>query len=385
MTDSDRRTESRVQAAFLEERRRAERDLRVEPLAPRGRQRPRTVARLAAAAIVVVVAIATAGVIGSLPGRGSTVPTASHSTSAGAATPSVAPTESTPGPTRTFDVTGRYPDGIPTTFDGQPVIRWDAALARRTTSKDATSFFTGVWLNIYTGIMFCPSEPLDPSQPPTTWLQSGGCQLNYVSAEAGATPTTQLGITTFRFYEGTLSTGPAIMRVRIHDPRATQCGYQASTCDKMIVVDDIVWSGDAVTDPHPLSVAQVIAATSKVSPATELQFPARFAFACADNVTDGLRLCPSFQSTAPATSSIAGVNVLPSAEALARALPDAQQGVDAALRSTPAMVTGVLGMRRLVVDNVEVLVWTDYPTASGPDRAFLTQLYDALKAQEHGA
>lgn len=395
MTDGDDRTESRIRAAFNEERRRAEADLQLEPLTPRAR-RPRLAARLAAAAIVVVVAVATAGVIGSLPGRTSSgpneAPTASSTPTPGSSAklnPTEAPT-ATPLPRPTVDMTRRYPDGIPSTFDGQPVIRWDAALARRDTATDATTFLTGAWLNIPVGAFNCPAAHADPSAPSTTWLENLGCDFRYVSTDAGSPASAQFGVTTFLFYKGQLTTGPAIMRIHIHDPRASQCGYQKAICDRMIVVDDIVWSGDAATDPHPLSVADVMAATTQVSETSGLRAPGPSVWGCGANATDGLIMCPQMEPGVQYTSPIAGAVLLPSAEALARALPMLEPGVVGALM--PGAVSrseggsfGSWDYRQLVVDNVMIEVRTSVGRPSDSDRAFLTQLYNALKAQETGS
>ena len=387
MTDGDDRTEDRIRAAFLAEGRRAETDLEVEPLAPRERPRSRIVARLAAAAVVVVVAAGAAVVVGSLPSRTSSGPSAEATASSSPSSwPTAAPTETTTVPKSTAAMTGRYPDGIPTTFDGQPVIRWDAALARRDTAKDATPFLTGAWLSIPIGAFHCPMAQTDPSAPSTTWIENLGCDFRYVSTDAGGQPTAQKGITTFRFYNGTLTTGPAIMRVHIRDPRSGQCGYQKAICDNMIVVDDIVWSGDAVTDPHPLSVANVMAATTQVSETSGLQAPGR-QWGCGASATDGLIMCPLMTPGVQYTSPVAGAVVLPSSEAIARAVPSLTPGVEGAL--LPGAVGwseggsfGSWDYRQLVVDNVMVVVRTSVGHPSESDVAFLTRLEAALKAQE---
>ena len=389
MTDRDERTEDRIRAAFLEERRRAESDLQLEPLAPRTRRGSRAVARLAAAVIVLVVALGTAGIIGSLPGHGSSdpsdMPTASSTPKTG---PSALPT-TTSNPRPTLDMTGRYTDGIPTTFDGQPVIRWDAALAMRDTVTNTTPFLTGAWLNIPVGFFMCPAGHADPSAPSTTWLEDLGCRFDYVSTEAGGQPTTQMGVTTFRFYKGQLTTGPAIMRVHVHDPRATQCGYEKAICDRMIVVDDIVWSGDAVTAPRPLNVAEVMAATTQVSETSGLRAPADDVFGCGASAKDGRTMCPPTTPGLQYTSPVAGAVVLPSVAAVARALPAYEPGVDGAMSSSAVLWTqagsaGNWDYRWLIVDNVGIVVRTSVGGREPSDRAFLTQLYNALKAQETG-
>jgi hypothetical protein len=285
-------------------------------------------------------------------------------------------------------MTGRYNDGIPRTFDGQPVLRWSDALAKRQTATDDTPFLAGVWLDIPTGVSFCPNDPGPDPSAPNSWIDTGGCQFNYVSTDAGGQPTTQTGLTTFRFYKGNLTTGPAIMRVQLHDPRANQCGYQEPICDDMIVVDDILWTGDASTVPYPLSVDQIIAAAREVSPTSDLLGPAPNVFGCGANVADGLLLCPSLHPGTQYTSPIAGAALLPSSEAVARALPSVMPGVDGALQSSAVWTEGgsfgSWDYRWLVVDNVAVLVRTSVDGQSDSDRAFLNGLVAALKTQETG-
>lgn len=294
------------------------------------------------------------------------------------------PSAAVPGPTSSIP---RYSDGIPKVWQGQPVLRWTDALARRSTATGATPFLTGVWLDIPVGAFSCPNDQGPDPRAPNSWIDYGGCQFKYVSSDAGSTPGIQTGVTTFRFYKGNLATGPAIMSVHLHDPRATQCWFQQPICDDMIVVDDIVWTGDAVTAPHPLSVDQVIAAATEVSPTSGLRGPASDVWGCGASVTDGLMLCPPMTEGTQYTSPIAGAAVLPSSDAVARALPGVTPGVNGALQpSAIAWTSGTGGdYRRLAVDNVVVFVRTGIGGQAESDGAFLTQLVAALKAQEAGA
>jgi hypothetical protein len=272
-------------------------------------------------------------------------------------------------------------------WQGQPVLRWANALTMRSTAKDDTPFLVGVWLNVPTGVFSCPMDPGPDPSAPNSWISRGGCQFNYVSTDAGGLPTVQNGIATFRFYNGELATGPAIMRVHLHDPRAGQCGYQRAICDDMIVVDDILWTGDAATAPHPLSIDQVIAAASEVSPTSDLRLPDPIGVTCGVGLTDGLVLCPPLVTGVPYTSPIAGAAVLPSPTAVSRALPSVQAGVDGALQPSAVAWSeggsfGSYDYRWLVVDNVVVLVRTSIGGQAASDREFLNQLVAALKAQE---
>ncbi|MFI5258126.1 MAG: hypothetical protein ACHQ01_00730 [Candidatus Limnocylindrales bacterium] len=393
MDSHDDRTEARVRAAFASELRRAESDLDLSPLkagqrpedrspaagvAQHGRRSALRTGALTVTAVLILGLAVGAGFLVAGPRNAASSETPSTNAPASEIPP---PSAAVPLPTSSIL---RYGDGIPQVWQGQPVLRWTDALARRSTATDDTPFLAGGWLDIPVGASSCPASHADPSAPPTTWISNGGCQFNYVSTDAGSQPTTQNGVTTFRFYKGNLTSGPAIMRVHIHDPRATQCGYQEAICDDMIVVDDVVWTGDAATAPHPLSVAQVIAAATVVSPTSGLRAPAPDVWGCGASVTDGLMLCPPLTPATPYTSPIAGAAVLPSSDALARALPGATPGVVGALQpSAVAWSSGTGGdYRRLVVDNVVVFVRTSLGGPDQSDRAFLTQLVAALKAQE---
>ncbi len=399
MNSNDDRIEARVRAAFAAELRRAESDLELSPIGlgqrskdrppagGRGRKRRGSVLRagaLTATAALIACVLVGAGLY--VAGPRNEAISQKQSPSAG---PSeiASPTAATPSATSSIP---RYGDGIPKVWQGQPVLRWADALAMRTTARDDTPFLVGVWLNIPTGAFSCPMDPGPDPSAPNSWISRGGCQFSYVSADAGGQPSTQNGVATFRFYKGMLATGPAIMRVHLHDPRATQCGYQEPICDDMIVVDDILWTGDAATAPHPLSVADVIAGTRAASPTSGLLGPSPAVWGCGADVVDGLLLCPPLETGVPYSSPIVGAAVLPSSDAVARALPGAQAGVQGAL--DPSAVErseggsfGSWDYRRLVVDNVVLVVRTQPGTPSASDQEFLTRLMEALKAQETGA
>jgi hypothetical protein len=395
MSSHDDRTEARVRAAFAAELRRAEADAelgllritsrsggRSSPVSAELRRRHRALTAgllTATAAGLVVVAIGVglfgAGVRNAVPAASSSsVPTTVVS-SPHAASPSATP--SIP----------RYGDGIPMTWQGQPVLRWADALAMRTSATDDTPFLVGVWLDVNHGLMFCPSMHGDPSAP-DSWVNSV-CTGVAMSAEAGAGAAQLDAVATFHFASiAELSTGPAILHVHVHDPRAGQCGYQQAICADMIVVDNAAWTGDATTDPHPLGVDQVMAAATRVSPASGLLQPSQ-SFGCGAGAMDGLMLCPPVETGVPYASQIAGACVFPSSEALARALPKLTPGVDGALLSYAVAWTeggsfGLWDYRWLVVDNVAILVRTAVVTPSQSDIQLLNQLQSTLKALEAG-
>jgi hypothetical protein len=313
----------------------------------------------------------------------SPAPASSPSSSTLQTSPLLSPT---PSPDR-YALAGRYEDGIPRTFDGQPVLRWSDALALRLTAKDDTPFLVAAWLDVITGPMSCPAMSVDPSAP-DSWT-SNVCTGETVSAEAGG-PYSNGEEASFRFIQSYPSTGPAILRVHVHDPRAVQCGTQRAICDAMLVVESVVWSGDSYTAPEPLTVADVIAAASSVQPSTSLVIAGPMSPYYDEGLAGALRLTSSNPAqTPPSDMQLAGAYLMPSVEAMQRALPRVQPGAAGALLPT-AYRMGTAGSgpgysyslvyRWLVVDNVALSVKM-LPDASAADRAWLGNLEAALEAR----
>lgn len=400
MNSHDDPTEGRVRAAFATELRRAETDLALSPLsgdvrtgdrparvAPEPQRRHRALAAglLAGATAVVVVATIGAGLL--VAGLRNTVPRTSPSgvPTTDIASPSIA------SPVATSSIP-RYSDGIPRTFEGQPVLRWADVLARRTMATDDTPFLVGVWLDIPTGVFSCPADHESDPSALNSWVSRGGCQFNYVSADAGGQPTTQNGVTTFRFYKGKLATGPAIMRVHVHDSRASQCGSEETVCDAMVVVDDILWTGDTATAPSPLSVADVVAAARSMEPGTSLAVPTMTSpnyDGGGGGLTDSVVLTPVDDTETPADMQIAGAYLMPSVAAMRRALPNVQPGAASALLQS-AYISSASGSgpgysfsveyRWLVVDNVAFSVRMASPPTDA-DEAWLASIVAAMDAR----
>lgn len=375
MTDRDDRTEARVRAAFLSEQRRAQADLELDPLPRRHpSRRLRTVVGLAMVALAVVLVVVSVRMAHDAPP---------------AASPNPPPTSSTvpalPSPTAGA-AAERYDDGIPRVFDGQPVLRWDDALARRETATDATPFLVGLWLDIYDGPIFCGSLPVDQSAP-ESWV-SNACTGRSISAEAGG-PYAPGQIATFRFAQGDLSNGPAILRVHLHDVRASLCGDQQAVCDRMLVVESAVWTGDSYTDPRPYTVADVIAAASLVEPSTSLTRPAARGMKYPGSLPGAVSLISA--SSGPGTPPdvrLSGASLMPSVKAMSRALPGVEPGAAGAMLDSAIFITQsswgpgyshVVEIRWLVVDNVAFEVMTASPP-SAADAAWLVSLEAALRA-----
>jgi hypothetical protein len=389
------RVESRLTSAFNEEMAAAAEDLANAPgagslantssmrLSPRvalsGAGNPsRRTQPLQIGAVAVVALLASASILVAAFVRSPTAPSAGASVT-GSSGPQISPAVS-------LDAL-RYEDGIPRTFDDQLVLRWGDALALRLTAKDDSPFLVGAWLDVITGPMWCPPMPADRSAP-NSWA-SNVCSPETVSAEAGG-PYGIAKEASFRFIEKDPSTGPAILRVHVHDPRASDCGTQRALCDSMLVVESVVWSGDSYTDPKPLTVADVIAAANSVQPSTSLVIAGPTSPYYDERLDGALRLTSSnLAQTPPSDMQIAGAYLMPSVEAMQRALPSVQPGAAGALLPTAYRTAAEGGgpgysyslvYRWLVVDNVALSVEM-LPDASAADRAWLGSLEAALEAR----
>jgi hypothetical protein len=153
------------------------------------------------------------------------------------------PSASSPSGT-SVTITDRYADGIPRTIGGAPVLRAGAALAQAQAATDSTPFLIGGWVTYLPGERFCTLHAADD----TSWLHD--CVTAQLSDRAGAEDPALAAVVTFRFVLAGLTSGPVVASVEVHDPRAGECGGAAAACERLMVVERIVWSGDAATDPR---------------------------------------------------------------------------------------------------------------------------------------
>lgn len=153
----------------------------------------------------------------------------------------------------------RYPGGIPTNLDGEPVYVGLGAVLHADAMKDATPFLVGGWFgdgtrNTCTGGGIVLGTP-DPA------LFRHGCG----SVVGGDSP---WGANSWPGPQGWLAwnghslpggAGPSIVRVHAHDPLSAQCsaGSRAS-CEATLVVDDVLWTGDELTAASPISVTEAV-------------------------------------------------------------------------------------------------------------------------------
>ena len=296
---------------------------------------------------------------------------------------------SAPAPSPSSADLARYPDGIPRTLRGEPVLRGAAILAEATSMTTADPFLVGTWLDVYTGPRSCGVDTR--SLPPDSWLHF--CQPSITPSDEAGSGTSVLqaaDTVTFLFAKG-LHSGPAILRVHVHDPRAVQCGPDESTCDRMIVVESAVWTGDAATDPHPISIDSARVAVERVVPGASLRPLADgdMRWGGPVDLRSGRTMQARSSSLGPGSDAVVvAVSVLPSLDAMGRALPKVTPGAAGAL--LPSAAAGSWGysdpthawsftQRWLVVANVAILI-NMLPTPSGADRALVGRLVVALAA-----
>jgi len=180
---------------------------------------------------------------------------------------------------------------------------------------------------------------------------------------------------TFHFVIANLATGPVVARVEVHDPRASSCGTAAAVCDRMMVVQEVVWTGDAGTAPRPISADAAALALATVQPGATFVPGSSF---CGDALSAAqVQTVKTADLSAPVVTV---VEVEPSTAARRRALPQ-HDGAGAALGSSAVVCTvdGIRDYRWLSVANVAVMVRVHSPLTTA-DRAFVEHLAAALTA-----
>jgi hypothetical protein len=146
----------------------------------------------------------------------------------------------------------RYADGIPNTWQGEPVLRGQAALDAAKATKDATPFLVAFWAGIEVS-HGCTRLPLGGNEV-------FGCgYMNNVGDQPGV-PSSDLAHA-LRVDTSKVAPGPVIARVHTHDPALEGCTSEyVAACRAIMVGDAILWSGDEATAPHPTTVALAAAA-----------------------------------------------------------------------------------------------------------------------------
>ena len=185
---------------------------------------------------VLAVILAVSGCTGA-PSGSTSSPTTSGSTASVPVSPMVTltPSPSQSGASSPSPAAGAYPDGIPRTIDGQPVLRAADIAAHLAGAPTAAPFLLGGWS---AGVLALPC-PYQMSPPPEL---APHCRLEY---EFGDRPgTSSLTSQLFLISDVALPpSGPVVLRVHAHDPLATQCPPTVrSECEAALVIDGSAWT-----------------------------------------------------------------------------------------------------------------------------------------------
>lgn len=170
--------------------------------------------------------------------------------------PSVAPSAAgSPIPPTTGSPAASAPasDGLPTTFQGEPVYRGDAIEAHVAADTSASPFYVGGWLSEVQASCAPP-----PSGRPTSvlapWCPSGWYLSSTASGQASGVPALYIVRTgPVTGGEGSVS-GPVILRVHSHDPQAAACPTSIRIlCEQAIVAEAVLWVGKPAASPGAAS------------------------------------------------------------------------------------------------------------------------------------
>jgi hypothetical protein len=255
----------------------------------------------------------------------------------------------------------RYADGMPRTFDGQPVLRGQAAIDAANASTDASPFLVGFWAG---------------KEQPHGCVSIGMADSFLYKCGSMTSVGDQPGVRSFELGMAlrvdTSAVAPALViaRVHTHDPALMNCpASYAAGCVHTMVGEAIVWHGDAETAPGPTTVAQAAAAfgvpATPVAGLCEGDFP-------------GVTV---LQYPSPDTPGLQGpegvIAVFPSPAALAAVAPDAAAHGESDVPATyglscdhggtdPLRGPGGFSFKFRWLARGNVLVVVQYDTSVGP-------------------
>jgi hypothetical protein len=200
------------------------------------------------------------------------LPTATAFMPSGTATATFAPSAlSSPAPTRSQGP-GSIVDGVPTTFDGLPVLRGDALRAAVAASSDATPFLAGGWFqSIYSHISSYCSAVVSPRA-----VDRCGNNVLLYDEQVGWTRTELTGGETsiVRDLLTMPVDRPAVLLLHTHDPACVDAVAKGFDCAHLPVVSMVEWTGAIATDrPSPTPVGTPPATTVSRAKAIALARP----------------------------------------------------------------------------------------------------------------
>jgi hypothetical protein len=302
--------------------------------------------------VALVVALVSAGIlVPTLLRPGAAVPSGTGSPRA---TATVSPS-ATPDPTR-------YDDGIPRTWQGQPVLRGQAALDAANAATDESPFLVAFSAGIEVP-HGCVAQPVGGNSDfACGYMDNIGDQPGVTRSDLEHA---------MRVDTSQAAPGPVIARVHTHDPALEGCTPDVvAACRAVMVGEAIVWNGDRAKAPHPTTIAQVAAAFGV--PAQPVARPI-----CPGASLPGVPIL-EFPSESQPEGVIA---IFPSAQSLAIVAPEAAANGDSDIAPAGRLVDcnngsgtdplrgpGTFSFRIRWLARGNVLVGVQYDASAGADR-----------------
>jgi hypothetical protein len=207
----------------------------------------------ALAALVLVSALIVLAVGNSSFPSPSAIPSVPAAPSPSSASPPASTPSARPSPSPIS--LGRDPTGIPESLDGQPVTIGLAAVVHAQATTDATPFLIGGWFTDGSGNVCGGGVGGDPSP------LLNGCGT-VIGGDGPWNANTFPGPQGRMYWDGHQlpnGLGPSIVKVHTHDPRSADCLPETQAqCLAIVVVDDVLWTGDDWTNAAPISAAQAV-------------------------------------------------------------------------------------------------------------------------------
>jgi hypothetical protein len=215
-------------------------------------------------------------------------------------------TTATASPSATADPL-RYADGIPNTWQGEPVLRGQAALDAAKAATDATPFLVAFWAGIEVSHGCTAQSQLANANFFCGYMLNVGDEPGVYSSDLGHA----LHVDTSK-----VAPGPVIARVHTHAPALEGCTPESlvAACRAIMIGDAILWNGDEATAPHPTTVALAAAAFRvPASPVSRTM--------CGGDFLPGVPILVFSSGSGDGSEGVVGI--FPSAAALAAVAPEA--------------------------------------------------------------
>jgi hypothetical protein len=261
----------------------------------------------------------------------------------------------------------RFADGIPSELGGEPVLR--AGEAAKDGGAAGGPVLVGGWYLPTEGAFACPFIPSPSGMTMCPWRA--------LTDRPGAShPALALS---YPLRIGAWPAGPIVLRGELVRP---PYACDSSDCGQMLVVESVVWSGDAITATAPLDIGTVVDRLRAVEPGLEVEVRDTRSTGCDPGWPEPTWTASGSSAVSEGVGErIGDVLVFPTTDAREAATGnfhfDGFSGPGPDGMSCRTMIDGLFGMRWVAVDNVlvEVRVVADETDA---DRAYVERVRVAL-------